>query len=218
MKLRLGFIIISVLVAMLQVASISAQDVQGSFVLVDDTGTLDAEAIELAAQPLVARGAKVGVFLVNEEAAATYLFNNNLMLISGEAGAPMLQMITDEVLNLEDFVDPRTIAIFASEDGSQIKIIHGKSWYDLPEITPEITRQKLKPAIQDKRYDDGYINTFVAIEAYMNRDIPTSFDTRKTDVSGPLPWWVYISLFSLGILLVAGTMTGIELGFYNEKS
>lgn len=119
---------------------------------------LDCDQIERAAQPLIARGAQVAVYLTDR---------------GDESGQDFLQKLAADELGFADQnrVQPELIGIYVSMQPRYAELRVGDSWTAALDPGDSLTRirtEQLTPALRSAEYTRGYVDSLQAIEATLS--------------------------------------------------
>jgi len=177
----------------------------GNVTVVDETGELDVAAVQRAAQPLAARGARVGVFLIErggeDDALRRY---QRAGLASGSA------------------IDASTIAIYVSFDPRYAEIAFGDRW-NAALLTNDnagtIRQNQLVPGLTSGDETRGVVDALTAIERSIaappapagGTTVINQGDTVNVDL---VP--VVIGVIAVILLLVAGPL--LWRGYQKRRS
>ncbi len=161
---------------------------QSNPTIVDETGNLDVAAVQRAAQPLVARGAQVGIFLVQrggeDDALRRY---QRAGLASGNA------------------INPDVIAIYVSFDPRYSEIAYGDRWNAALRTnnnSETIRQNQLNPGLASGNATRGVVDALTQIERSIAAPpVPAGGTTVNIN---PVP--IVAGVIFLVLLAVAGPM------------
>ena len=194
---------ISVVVLLLMVAGppIAWGQVEG-FYLVDETGEIDAEAVEAAAEPLLARQAKVAVFVVTDDGDVTMYLDEEGLMIGGT------------------IIDPLVVALFVEAESGEAQILTGSRWeFEFRNYIGGIQDDTLQAMAADGDLNGAMTSALIEIEAHLSGEIvsdTTTVITFTQPQEASARWLLYLSLGILVILGIATVMTVVEMRFYQN--
>lgn len=186
--------LLTLLLAMLVVPTLA----QSNPTIVDETGNLDVAAVQRAAQPLVARGARVGVFLVQR---------------GGESDA--LRRYQRAGLASGNAINADTIAIYVSFDPRYSEIAHGDRWnaaLSTNDNVETIRQNQLNPGLASGNATRGVVDALTAIERSIVTP-PTPAGGTTVNIN-PVP--IVAGVIFLVLLAVAGPM--LWSGFQKRRA
>ena len=168
---------------------------QGTITFRDEVGELDQDRVERAAQPLVDRGAQVGIYLLNSGTA------NDVIPILQQDG-----LADGEGIGFD------TIAIFVSLDDRYSEIAYGSRWVDELEAggrVDTIRDDQLNAGLQAGDFTAGFIDALEAVDQTIASPPPagdtgtgggtgTGSATAAPIGAGTLAWCAGILAFLVG--------------------
>ncbi|MFQ3680869.1 chromosome partitioning protein ParA [Roseiflexus sp.] len=161
---------------------------QSNPTIVDETGNLDVAAVQRAAQPLVARGAQVGIFLVQR---------------GGEDDA--LRRYQRAGLAGGNAINPDVIAIYVSFDPRFSEIAYGDRWNAALRTNNNvetIRQNQLNPGLASGNATRGVVDALTQIErSIASPPVPAGGTTVNIN---PVP--IVAGVIFLVLLAVAGPM------------
>ncbi len=143
------------LTALLVLPNTHALAQSGGFVCQNtSSNSLDCDQIEQAAQPLIARGAQVAVYLTDT---------------GDDTGQDFLQRLSSDELGFadQDRVQPELIGIYVSMQPRYAELRVGDNWTSALNPGDSLTRirtEQLTPALRDGEYTRGYVDSLKALE------------------------------------------------------
>ncbi|MEM8534480.1 MAG: chromosome partitioning protein ParA [Chloroflexota bacterium] len=162
---------------------------QGNIIFRDEVGDLDQERIERAAQPLVDRGAQVGIYLLNSGTESDVI--------------PILEQ--DGLADGQD-IGFDTIAIVVSLDDRYSEIAYGGRWVDELEAgrrVDAIREDQLNAGLQAGDFTAGFVDALEAVDQTIASPPPasgvgTGGATAAPIGAGTVAWCAGILAFLVG--------------------
>ncbi len=152
------------------------------FILVDETGQLDAQVVQEAAESLTEQGAIVAVFVVMNVTPAT-TFD---------------RLLTDYGLLNGSTFDANAIAIFINSSDNTTEIRYGAKWRRaIGDKQASIYSDRLAPGVMTGAYNAGVINTLNEIDYITEQN--SSADSPPLP---PLSTGILV-IFAVGLVLVS---------------
>lgn len=186
------------LLTLLLVVLVTPALAQSNPTIVDETGNLDVAAVQRAAQPLVDRGARVGVFLVQRGGEDDALRRYQRAGLAG-GGA----------------INADTIAIYVSFDPRYSEIAYGDRWnaaLRTNDNVETIRQNQLNPGLASGNATRGVVDALTAIErSIASPPVPAGGTTVNIDL---VP--IVAGVIFLVLLAVAGPM--LWSGFQKRRA
>lgn len=162
---------------------------QGNLIFRDEVGELDRDRVERAAQPLVDRGAQVGIYLLN----------------SGDAD-DVIPLLEQDGLADSEGIGFDTIAIFVSLDERYSEIAYGGRWVDELEAggrVATIRDDQLNVGLGAGDFTAGFVDALEAVDQTIASPAPAggigAGSTTATPIgAGTLAWCAGILAFLVG--------------------
>lgn len=147
-----------------------------NFILVDETGQMDANVIRQTAEPLLKQGARVAVFVVSDE--------ESFELLLAQHGLMQGQQLLPEV-----------IAIRINSSNNTTEIRYGVTWRNkVGRHAASIYENRLAAGVMTGAYNAGVVNTLNEILAVTQSDGQTSLFPGISSV--------VVMILAAGLLLI----------------
>jgi uncharacterized membrane protein YgcG len=164
--------------AVLLVLATPALAQSGELIYHDEAGKLDRARVEQAAQPLIARGARVAIYTVDSST-------------DSDGENDFLQRLEEDGLASGGSVDPNLVAIYVSFNPRYAEIRGGDHWNEGLKTNNNIDtirREALNPGLAADDTTGGFVEALRAINSAIENPLnPKDVATTDANVSPPSP-------------------------------